>query len=40
VISALREQPGKNIAVYGGVRTAQHLARLDLIDEHQLALIT
>jgi dihydrofolate reductase len=34
-ISALKEQPGKNIVVYGGVRTAQQLARLNLIDEYQ-----
>jgi dihydrofolate reductase len=35
-VSALKQQPGKNIVVYGGVRTAQDLARLDLIDEYQL----
>jgi dihydrofolate reductase len=35
-ISALKQQTGKNIVVYGGVRTAQHLARLNLIDEYQL----
>jgi dihydrofolate reductase len=35
-VSALKQQPGKNIVVHGGVRTAQHLARLDLIDEYQL----
>ena len=35
-VAALKEQPGKNIVVHGGVRTAQHLARLDLIDEYQL----
>jgi dihydrofolate reductase len=35
-VSALKRQPGKNIAVHGGVRTAQDLARLNLIDEYQL----
>jgi dihydrofolate reductase len=35
-ISALKQQTGKNIVVYGGVRTAQQLARLNLIDEYQL----
>jgi dihydrofolate reductase len=35
-VSALKQQPGKNIVVYGGVRTAQDLARLNLIDEYQL----
>ena len=35
-VSALKQQTGKNIVVYGGVRTAQHLARLNLIDEYQL----
>jgi dihydrofolate reductase len=35
-VSATKEQPGKNVVVYGGVRTAQHLARLNLIDEYQL----
>jgi dihydrofolate reductase len=35
-VSALKEQPGKNIVCHGGVRTAQSLARLDLIDEYQL----
>jgi dihydrofolate reductase len=38
-ISALKERPGKNIVVYGGVRTAQHLARLDLVDEYQLVVL-
>jgi dihydrofolate reductase len=35
-LSALKHQPGKNIVVHGGVRTAQDLARLNLIDEYQL----
>jgi dihydrofolate reductase len=35
-IAAHKQQTGKNIVVYGGVRTAQHLARLNLIDEYQL----
>ena len=35
-VSALKRQPGKNIVFHGGVRTAQHLARLNLIDEYQL----
>lgn len=35
-VSALKRQPGKCIAVHGGVRTAQDLARLNLIDEYQL----
>jgi dihydrofolate reductase len=35
-VSALKRQPGKNIVVHGGVRTAQALARLNLIDEYQL----
>lgn len=35
-VSALKQQPGKNIVVHGGVRTAQGLARLNLIDEYQL----
>jgi dihydrofolate reductase len=35
-ISKLKQQTGKNIVVYGGVRTAQHLARLNLVDEYQL----
>ena len=35
-VSALNEQAGANIVVYGGVRTAQHLARLNLVDEYQL----
>ncbi len=35
-VSALKRQPGKNIVIHGGVRTAQALARLNLIDEYQL----
>jgi dihydrofolate reductase len=35
-VSALKRQPGKSIVVHGGVRTAQDLARLNLIDEYQL----
>jgi dihydrofolate reductase len=35
-VSALKRQPGKNIVFHGGVRTAQNLARLNLIDEYQL----
>jgi dihydrofolate reductase len=35
-VSSLKQRPGKNVVVYGGVRTAQQLARLSLIDEYQL----
>jgi dihydrofolate reductase len=35
-VSTLKHQPGKNILFHGGVRTAQDLARLNLIDEYQL----
>ena len=35
-VSTLKQQPGKNIVFHGGVRTAQALTRLDLIDEYQL----
>jgi dihydrofolate reductase len=35
-VSALKQRPGKNIVFHGGVRTAQDLVRLDLIDEYQL----
>jgi len=35
-VSGLKQQPGKNIVIHGGVRTAQALARLNLIDEYQL----
>lgn len=34
----LKDQPGKNILVFGGVRTAQTLAALNLIDEYRLLL--
>jgi dihydrofolate reductase len=33
-VTKLKEQSGKDIVVYGGVRIAQTLARLDLIDEY------
>lgn len=33
-ITHIQQQPGKDIVVYGGVRIAQTLARLDLIDEY------
>jgi dihydrofolate reductase len=35
-VSKLKQQSGKNIVFHGGVRTAQALARLDLVDEYQL----
>jgi dihydrofolate reductase len=35
-VSALKQRRGKNIVVHGGVRTAQALARLNLVDEYQL----
>jgi dihydrofolate reductase len=35
-VSTLKRQPGANIVFHGGVRTAQALARLNLIDEYQL----
>jgi dihydrofolate reductase len=35
-VMTLKRQPGENIVVHGGVRTAQALARLNLIDEYQL----
>lgn len=35
-VSTVKQQPGKNIVVHGGVRTARKLARLNLIDEYQL----
>ncbi len=35
-VSSLKRQPGKNIVTHGGVRTAQNLTRLNLIDEYQL----
>lgn len=33
-VTGIKQQPGKDIVVYGGVRIAQTLARLDLIDEY------
>lgn len=33
-VTRIKQQPGKDIVVYGGVRIAQTLARLDLIDEY------
>ena len=35
-VTALKQRAGKNIVFHGGVRTAQALARLNLIDEYQL----
>jgi dihydrofolate reductase len=35
-IAMLRRQPGKDIAVSGGARFAQHVSRLGLIDEYDL----
>ena len=35
-VTALKQRPGKNIVFHGAVRTAQALARLNLIDEYQL----
>jgi dihydrofolate reductase len=35
-VSTLKQQTGTSIVCHGGVRTAQALARLDLIDEYQL----
>jgi dihydrofolate reductase len=35
-VSALKRRPGMDIVVHGGVRTAQALTRLNLIDEYQL----
>jgi dihydrofolate reductase len=35
-VSTLKQRAGKDIVVHGGVRTAQDLVRLDLIDEYQL----
>jgi dihydrofolate reductase len=37
-VSTLKRQPGTNIVFHGGVRTAQALARLDLIDEYQFVI--
>jgi dihydrofolate reductase len=33
-VTKIQKQPGKDIVVYGGVRIAQTLARLDLIDDY------
>jgi len=33
-VTTMQKQPGNDIVVYGGVRIAQTLARLDLIDEY------
>jgi dihydrofolate reductase len=33
-VTTLQQQPGTDIVVYGGVRIAQTLARLDLIDDY------
>jgi dihydrofolate reductase len=33
-VTKIKEQPGKDIVVFGGVRIAQTLARLDLIDDY------
>jgi len=37
-VSAVKNAPGKNIVVHGGVRTARALARLGLVDEYQLVI--
>lgn len=37
-ISGVKDAPGKNIIVHGGVRTARDLARLGLVDEYQLVI--
>ena len=37
-IAAVKQAPGKNIIVHGGVRTARDLARLGLVDEYQLVI--
>ncbi len=33
-VTRIKQQPGKDIVVYGGVRIAQTLARLDLFDDY------
>ena len=33
-VTGIKQQPGKDIVVYGGVRIAQTFARLNLIDEY------
>jgi dihydrofolate reductase len=35
-VTALKEQPGKDIGLSGGVRTAQRFVRLGLVDEYVL----
>jgi dihydrofolate reductase len=37
-LEEIQQRPGKGIVVFGGVRIAQTLARLDLIDEYLLVL--
>jgi dihydrofolate reductase len=37
-IAELKQSPGNNILVHGGVRTARDLARLGLVDEYQLVI--
>ncbi len=37
-ITELKQSPGKNILVHGGVRTARDLAKLGLVDEYQLVI--
>lgn len=37
-IAKVKQAPGKNIVVHGGVRTARALARLGLVDEYQLVI--
>jgi dihydrofolate reductase len=35
-VAEIKQRPGQNIVCHGGVRTAQALARLNLVDEYQL----
>lgn len=37
-IIELKQSPGNNIVVHGGVRTARDLARLGLVDQYQLVI--
>ena len=37
-VTKMKEQPGKNIVLYGGAGIVQSLAKLDLIDEYRLVL--
>lgn len=37
-VQRLKQQPGKDIATFGGARLAQALVRLGLVDEYQLML--